>query len=75
MACVLRYSEDIRQKMQVYLDNPEYNFDRVNRASQACGPLVKWSIAQVRDENMCTYFVNSLTLDHRRAIFISIFVR
>ena len=33
--------------MQVYLENPEYNFDRVNRASQACGPLVKWAIAQV----------------------------
>jgi hypothetical protein len=74
MACVLCCSEDIRQKMQVYLDNPEYNFDRVNRASQACGPLVKWSIAQVRDGNIHMYFVNSLTLDHRHVILISIFV-
>jgi hypothetical protein len=55
MTCALHCSEDIRQKMQVYLDNPEYNFERVNRASQACGPLVKWAIAQVSDRNMCTY--------------------
>ena len=31
-----------------YLSNPDYNFDKVNRASVACGPLVKWAIAQVR---------------------------
>jgi len=30
-----------------YLSNPDYNFEKVNRASLACGPLVKWSIAQV----------------------------
>lgn len=30
-----------------YLSNPEYNFDKVNRASMACGPMVKWAIAQV----------------------------
>ncbi|KAI9105868.1 dynein heavy chain [Phlyctochytrium arcticum] len=31
-----------------YLSNPKYNFETVNRASQACGPLVKWAIAQVQ---------------------------
>jgi dynein heavy chain 1 len=31
-----------------YLSRPGYNFEAVNRASQACGPLVKWVIAQVR---------------------------
>ena len=30
-----------------YMNNPDYNFDKVNRASVACGPLVKWAIAQV----------------------------
>jgi dynein heavy chain 1 len=30
-----------------YLCNPEYNFEKVNRASMACGPMVKWAIAQV----------------------------
>lgn len=30
-----------------YLDNPDYNFEKVNRASLACGPLVKWAIAQL----------------------------
>jgi dynein heavy chain 1 len=30
-----------------YLSNPDYNFDKVNRASMACGPMVKWAIAQV----------------------------
>jgi hypothetical protein len=40
--------EEIRQKMVTkYLNNPDYNFDKVNRASQACGPMVKWAIAQV----------------------------
>jgi len=42
------YREDIRQNMITkYLSNSEYNFEKVNRASQACGPLVKWAIAQV----------------------------
>ncbi|KAK3828336.1 MAG: dynein heavy chain [Benniella sp.] len=30
-----------------YLSDPNYNFETVNRASKACGPLVKWVIAQV----------------------------
>lgn len=31
-----------------YLSNPNYNFEAINRASQACGPLAQWCIAQVR---------------------------
>lgn len=31
-----------------YLSRASYNFENVNRASRACGPLVKWAIAQVR---------------------------
>ena len=27
-----------------YLCNPDYNFEKVNRASMACGPMVKWAI-------------------------------
>ena len=30
-----------------YLSDPQYNYEAVNRASRACGPLVKWAIAQV----------------------------
>ena len=31
-------TDDIRQKMKnKYLDNPDYNFEKVNRASLACG--------------------------------------
>jgi dynein heavy chain 1 len=30
-----------------YLSKPNFNFENVNRASKACGPLVKWVIAQV----------------------------
>ncbi|KAF9438119.1 hypothetical protein BGZ76_009650 [Entomortierella beljakovae] len=38
----------LREKMKSeYLSHPNYNFEAVNRASQACGPLVKWVIAQV----------------------------
>ena len=29
------------------MSQPDFTFEKVNRASQACGPLVKWAIAQV----------------------------
>lgn len=35
-----------------YLSNPEYNFEKVNRASMACGPMVKWAIAQIEFADM-----------------------
>lgn len=46
-------AEEIRAKAQQiikrdYLSNPLFNFESVNRASKACGPLVKWVKAQVR---------------------------
>lgn len=41
-------SDEVREKMKSrYLSNPDYNFEKVNRASLACGPMVKWAIAQV----------------------------
>ena len=41
-------SDSVREQMiNKYLNNPDYNFDKVNRASVACGPLVKWATAQV----------------------------
>lgn len=33
-----------------YMSNPSYNYEIVNRASLACGPMVKWAIAQVTNE-------------------------
>ncbi|KAK4618664.1 Dynein heavy chain, cytoplasmic [Fulvia fulva] len=37
-----------RTKMQAeYLSKEEFTFERVNRASKACGPLVQWVQAQV----------------------------
>ena len=30
-----------------YMSQKEYNIETVNHASKACGPLVKWAIAQV----------------------------
>lgn len=30
-----------------YMSNPSYNYEIVNRASLACGPMVKWAVAQV----------------------------
>lgn len=42
------FSDGVREKMKSrYLSNPDYNFEKVNRASMACGPLVKWATAQV----------------------------
>lgn len=38
----------LREKMRRdYLSLPSFNFETVNRASKACGPLCKWVIAQV----------------------------
>ncbi|KAI0271628.1 dynein heavy chain protein 1 [Gloeopeniophorella convolvens] len=31
-----------------FLSRPSFNFENVQRASKACGPLVKWVLAQVR---------------------------
>ena len=40
--------DEARDRMKRdYLDNPVYNYEKVNKASKACGPLVKWAIAQV----------------------------
>lgn len=38
----------IREKMRKdYLSKPGYDFQTIDRASKACGPLAKWVIAQV----------------------------
>ena len=35
-----------------YLSNPEYTYDRIYRANVACGPMVKWAIAQLEYAEM-----------------------
>ncbi|RMZ84735.1 hypothetical protein DV737_g982, partial [Chaetothyriales sp. CBS 132003] len=41
-------TESLREKMRRdFLSNDEFTFERVNRASKACGPLVQWVEAQV----------------------------
>ncbi|RIA96574.1 dynein heavy chain [Glomus cerebriforme] len=41
-------TKNLREKMKKeYLNKPSYNYELVNKASKACGPLVKWAIAQV----------------------------
>ena len=41
-------TDESRAKMKRdYMSQKEYNFETVNHASKACGPLVKWAIAQV----------------------------
>lgn len=37
-----------RHMEATYLSRPDFNFDAVNRASKACGPLLQWVIAQLR---------------------------
>lgn len=42
-------TKPLREAMKKeYLSRPNFNFEMVNRASRACGPLVSWVIAQVR---------------------------
>ncbi|KAJ3107335.1 Cytoplasmic dynein 1 heavy chain 1, partial [Phlyctochytrium bullatum] len=54
IASIVNYDTDkmtqrIRDEIRnTYLTNPTFNFEAVNRASKACGPLVQWVIAQVR---------------------------
>lgn len=46
-------TDDVREKMKSkYLTNPDYNFEKVNRASMACGPMVKWAVAQINYADM-----------------------
>eukprot|EP01094_Clydonella_sp_ATCC50884_P027826 TRINITY_DN8164_c0_g1_i2.p1 TRINITY_DN8164_c0_g1~~TRINITY_DN8164_c0_g1_i2.p1 ORF type:complete len:4596 (+),score=2011.83 TRINITY_DN8164_c0_g1_i2:76-13863(+) len=45
-------SENISAKQRAvlqknYLSDPDFNFETINHASSACGPLVKWVIAQL----------------------------
>jgi dynein heavy chain 1 len=41
-------NEAVRERMKRdYTDDVNFNFEVVNRASKACGPLVQWVIAQV----------------------------
>jgi len=37
----------VRRVMKKYLDDPDFTFEKVNRASRACGPLVLWARAQM----------------------------
>ncbi|TFK76697.1 dynein heavy chain protein 1 [Pluteus cervinus] len=42
-------TKSLRELMKKeFLARPSYNFETVQRASRACGPLVKWVLAQVR---------------------------
>ncbi|KIY66037.1 dynein heavy chain protein 1 [Cylindrobasidium torrendii FP15055 ss-10] len=42
-------TKHLRETMKKdFLSRPSYNFETVQRASRACGPLVKWVIAQVQ---------------------------
>lgn len=44
-----KMTKQLRDKMtREYLSRPGYSFEVVDRASKACGPLVKWVVAQVR---------------------------
>ncbi|KAL7751554.1 dynein heavy chain [Sorochytrium milnesiophthora] len=54
IASIVNYDTDkmltraLRDKMKrEFLSNVNFNFEVVNRASKACGPLVSWVIAQV----------------------------
>ena len=38
---------DILRQMEKYVSNPDWDFEKINRASVACGPMVKWAKAQL----------------------------
>lgn len=42
------FSDEVAKRMKnQYLTNPDFTYEKVNRASLACGPMVKWAIAQL----------------------------
>ncbi|RXW18442.1 hypothetical protein EST38_g7401 [Candolleomyces aberdarensis] len=42
-------TKPLRETMKKdFVSRPSYNFETVNRASKACGPLAKWVLAQVQ---------------------------
>ncbi|KNC76141.1 hypothetical protein SARC_11348, partial [Sphaeroforma arctica JP610] len=46
-------SRALKNKLEKsYLNNPDYTFENANRASNACGPLLKWVVAQVKYSDM-----------------------
>lgn len=46
-------SDDIREKLRKrYFSNPDYSYEKINKASSACGPMVKWAIAQINFADM-----------------------
>lgn len=48
LACFNFTSDEVAKKMRTqYLTNPDFTYEKVNRASVACGPMVKWAIAQL----------------------------
>ncbi|KAF8367390.1 dhc-1 [Pristionchus pacificus] len=38
---------ELIKQMEKYANNPDFDFEKINRASQACGPMVKWCKAQL----------------------------
>lgn len=38
---------DTLRQMEKYMSNPDWDFEKINRASVACGPMVKWAKAQL----------------------------
>uniref|UniRef100_A0A915BJF8 Dynein heavy chain, cytoplasmic n=6 Tax=Parascaris univalens TaxID=6257 RepID=A0A915BJF8_PARUN len=43
---------EILKAMEKYTQNPDWDFEKVNRASSACGPMVKWVKAQLLYSDM-----------------------
>ncbi|KAJ3331033.1 hypothetical protein HDU76_004259 [Blyttiomyces sp. JEL0837] len=44
-----KMSRRVREEIENnYIPNPNFNYESINRASKACGPLVQWVIAQVK---------------------------
>lgn len=55
IASIVSYDNDsqltpeMRKYMEnVYLSRADYNYETINRASKACGPLLQWVIAQLK---------------------------
>uniref|UniRef100_A0A8C0WNI1 Dynein heavy chain, cytosolic n=1 Tax=Castor canadensis TaxID=51338 RepID=A0A8C0WNI1_CASCN len=46
---IVNFSGEMKKN---YMSNPSYNYEIVNRASLACGPMVKWAIAQLNYADM-----------------------
>ena len=55
------FSSQVRAT-SAFINDPDFSYEKINKSSKACGPLVQWASAQVRLTSVTfVEFVTSVT--------------